>query len=350
MKYPLTDNQIQKARMYPASFLGSADIRGVYQLIFSFVKELIDKSRKTDVFIEFHLDRCGTIRLMCDFPNGLKDNFGICVIEALSCNFDLQMEQDSFKLQFQPDKSVISYDEIEYHNLLRHFTELAHLNGNIKILLSDHENKNVLQFSQGLETMLMEGVYDVFLCERKPINICFSKENIEVSVSMIYAYSNDVTLSYVNHNRTHDGGAHVDGLYDGLQCALQEYIRTNALDFDVVKDHPIFFLCESLDGKPYCFDEKAKILRADVAVDLNFVISITVNHPEWEGSVKRKLLNEEVYSVVKDGIVENLKAILDLDPSFFYSSRVLQKSELRKIESHSNSFSTYISQKHQVSE
>ena len=217
MKYSFTNDHILRARKHPGAFLGSADILGVYQLIFSFVRELIDDSKKADVFMGFHLDRCGTIHITCDFPAGVKDSFGLGVIKALSCNFDLQIGQDSFRLQFQPDKSVLSYDKIEYHCLLRRFTELAQLNENMKFLLTDHESKNVIQFPHGLDTMLMEGVYPFLLCGRKPLNIRFSKDDIAVSVSMIYAYADDVTLSYVNQDRTQDGGVHVDGLYDGLE-------------------------------------------------------------------------------------------------------------------------------------
>ena len=333
MKYPFTDDHIQRARKHPGMFLGSADIRGVHQLIFSFVKELMDESKKASVFIEFHLDRCGTIYITCDFPTGIKDSFGLGVIKALSCNFDLHVGPGSFKLQFKPDKSVLSYEKIEYHSLLRRFTELAQLNENIKFLLTDHENKNVIQFHHGLEAMLMDDVYGFLLCERKPFSIQFSRGDIAVSVSMIYAYASDVTLSYVNQDRTQDGGVHVNGLYDGLLCAFQEYIQTQAIDFDIVKDHPLFFLIERLDDEPYRFDESPTVSREDVISGLNFVISITTAHPKWEGSVKRHLLGEEVYLAVKDGLIEKLKAILASDPSFFYSSRVFQKAELRKIES-----------------
>jgi DNA gyrase subunit B len=332
MEYRFTAEDRTKARERPAMYLGSTGIRGVYYLVFSFIKEVIRESKKTNVIMELNLDTCGTICVICDFPAGVIDSLELDLVKAFSSDFDLYKGQDSIKLQFKPDKSILSYDKIEYHRLHEGLTELAQLNNNIEFLLTDCENRNRISFHHGLEAMLMEGVYGFGLDKHNSLNICFSNSVVEVSVSMIYAYASDVAFSYVNNDRTHDGGTHVNGLYDGLFIAFQDFIKTQPIDFGRIKDHPLFFLVETLDDKPYLFDKTPKITRDDVTEDLNFVISVKMNKPLFEGSVKRKLVNEEVYFAVKDGLAEKLKFLLVSDPAFFYNSRVLKKAELRKIE------------------
>ena len=327
MKNQYTADDIRKR---PGLFVRCCDIRGVYHLVFEFVKEIIKNSHKANVFMEIHLDECETFNITCTFFTGINDLFSLEVIKALSCIFDMRVEQDSFKIKFKPDREIFSYDTIEYHKLFGRLKELAQLNKNMKFLLANHENKNVIQFHRGLESILLEGIYDFGLTKDcRPLNIDFSKDDIEVSISAIYTYAADVTLSYVNHEKTQDGGTHVQGLLDGIFYAFQEYIQ-NA-DIKPVKDHPLFYLKERVTETPHIFDKNPNILMEDVIENLNFVISVLMPQPAFVGSVRRKLTNEEVYSIVKNGVMENMGAKLDSDQSFLNSSRVVQKAEIRKI-------------------
>ena len=323
-------DDIAKIKECPALYVGYVDIRGVFNLVFSFIEEIIFKSDQTNVRIEIHSDDCGSFHISSDFSTGIIDSFSRYVIEALSCYFDFLLEHDSFTIKFKLDRKIFSFDTIEYNSFLIRLTELAQLNNNVTILLANHENRNVIHFQDGLDTMLLGGIYDFGLPPNaKPLSIHFSKNDIEVRVSMIFAYAQDVTLSFVNNCKTHDGGAHVIGLFDGLFNAFREYI--NSADIQLNKDHPLFFLVEILDGDPYSFDNNPNVIMRDVTENLNFVISLTMDQPRFEGSVRRKLTSESAYYTVKEGVTTNLKAILDSDPSFFYSSRVVQKAELRKI-------------------
>jgi len=321
-------------------YVGSVDIRGVYCLLFELFEAVIDCTEKTNIVIELYAGECDTLYIKCNFLAGKVDHLWIEekkalsfeIVKALSCDFDLRKEQDSFKLRFKPDREIFSYDTIEYNRLFLRLKELAQLNENVKFLLSDNENKNVIQFQNGLEVMLMEGVYGFGLPSGyKPLNIHFSKNDVEVSGSMIYAHTSDVALSYVNNNRTHDGGTHVQGLHDGILDAFQEYIQNSEIETKIVKDHPLFFINEEITGTSYVFDENPNILKEDVVENLNFVISVKMKQPFFSGSTRRVLANEEVYSIIKHGVMECLKRILISDPYFFYSSRVISKAEIRKM-------------------
>ena len=319
-------------------FVDHEDVRGIYTLLFDFVKRVIHCSEKNNMLMELHLDERNTFYIKCNFAPALGESdsfwlkFQLDIIETLSCEFDLKIEQGSIDLRFKPDREIFTYDTIAYHRLFMHLKELAQLNENVKFLLSDNENKNIIQFQNGLEVMLMDGVYDFGLPrESKPLNINFTKDDIDVSISMIYAFATDIALSYVNNARTQDGGTHVQGLFDGILTAFQDYIQNTEIRTEIVKDHPVFFLNEQITGSTHVFDKNPNILKDDVVEKLNFVIQVKLEEPSWGGNTKRQIVNEEVYSVVKHGVMECLKEILDSDPSFFYYSRVIPKAELRKL-------------------
>jgi len=325
-----THYSAEDIRERPGMFVGYGDIRGVYHLVFEFVKEVVFRSKDTNVFMKIHLDETDTFCFTCDVSAALKDCFLLEIIKALSCDFDFCAGQDSLHLKFKPDREIFSYDVIEYHKLYGRFKELAQLNANVKFLLTNQENTNTIQFHRGMETMLMDGVYEFGLpMGYSPLSIRFSKDDVEVAASMIYAYASDVALSYVNHDETRDGGTHVRGLLDGILCAFQNYIQST--DIEPVKDHPLFFSRERITGTPYAFDKNPAIRMEDVIEGLNFVISVNTPQPAYAGSVKRELINEDVYSIEKNGVTENIKRMLEADQSFFDSSRVVQKAEIRRV-------------------
>ena len=183
--------------------------------------------------------------------------------------------------------------------------ELAQLNENVKFIFADNENKNVLQFSNGLEMILMENIYHFGLRNRKPLNINFVQDDIEVSISMMYGFAPDVNLSYVNNLKTFDGGTHVQGLYDGIFCAFKKYIKNH-------------------------IDKSLKITKKDIIRKLNFVISVSMKDPQFAGATKRELTNGNVELAIKNGIVKNLYKILQSNQSFLDDSRVVIWAERRK--------------------
>jgi len=303
---------LEDIRKRPGMYVGYGDIRGVYVLIFSFLKELIDNNRKKNIFIEIHLDSCDTLRITCDGLTGINDFLGLIIIRALSCDFSFSEKQDSFSLTFKPDKKIFMYDTIEYYQLFGRLKELAQLNNNIKFLLSNDENKNIIHFQHGIQAMLMEGVYEFGLAKGyKPLDMYFVKDNLEVSVSMIYAYASDVALSYVNNDKTQDGGTHVQGLLDGIYYAFQEYIQNTNIESKIVKDHSLFFLIEKLTGQEYVFEKNPNILKDDVVENLNFVIDIKIDQQnispmiyfEFSGNTKRELTSKEIYTILETLLV-----------------------------------------------
>ena len=327
MKHHLTAEEIARIRKRPELYVGSCDIRGIYRLLFGLVKEIISASQKTGFVLEIQIDEGDALQIACDFSFRASESLTRYTMEELSGGFELAEGRNCCRLRFKPDRKVFSYESIAYPHLYSRLTELAQLNKNMTVLLADSENSNLIRFPRGLETMLMEGVDQFGLrMDDKPLNLWFSKEDVEVEVSMIYANAQDVALSFVNNDKSRDGGSHVEGLYNGLLNAFREYVKN--VESYRIKDHPLFHLVEKVAGEPYRFDKNPKILREDVTKDLNFVISLTTNTPHYGC---RELKDEKVYAIVEEGISENVLGILRSDPLFFYLSRVIQKAEIRKI-------------------
>ena len=331
MKLHMTPEEIANIRKRPGLYTSGTDVRGVYRLFFTFVEAVIYESKQSDVCMEISIDDSDTFHIACDCIPGEMVNLWRDVLYALSCDFDFAVEQDAFQIKFKPDKAVFSYDAIEYYRIQGRLTELAQLNTNVAFTLAQGANRNVIHFPSGLEAMLMGCVYEFGIpLGAKPLNIRFVSEDVTVNASMIYGYSGDVTLSYVNSGKTHDGGTHAKGLIDGILGAFKRYLPH--MDTRFAKNHPMFCLLESINDEPYVFDVAPKILRRDVVEGLNYVISLTMERPEqYAGNTMRKLMNRDVYTIVKQGVVEALGCILEKDPDFFYSSRVVQKAEIREI-------------------
>ena len=339
MEFTLSADDIHHIKEKPGLYVGSTDVYGVYRLLFDFIKAIIRKNKKSDINISIQLDQNDIFFIVFNSLNEIIICAERYMIEALSCDFKISEEQGFITLVFKPDNDVFTYNSIEYHHILIHLIKLAQLNSNVSFTFINHENKNVIQFRNGLDAMLLERVYHSLMVEdMKPLNITFVSDEIEVNISMLYTYYwSDVGLSFVNQEETLDGGTHVDGFLDGLYEAFIKYIEI--IKLTNIKNYPMFSLSEQTEDKPHSNDPELKILIDDVIEGLNFVISLNMAQPLFGGSVKRQLINEDVYSIVKNGVIECLSIVFENNPSFFNDSNVLQKAERRILLSESNSSS-----------
>lgn len=324
-------------RNLPGMYVGSISIVGVYMLIFSLVEDIMQRSSKENIFIKLNLLESDTCVLECeafDCENWLNDaeeydevSLWTKVVKALSDTCEVHVANEIYtynkgelvskahnttdcspgkvKIMFRPDKTLFSYEKIEYYMLLRRMKELAQLNEHVTFQLSDERNRNELHFSNGLEAMLNENGDYLRLsgCYYNPINLHFIEDDIEVSVFMTYGFEADVTLSYVNNIRTYDSGDHMQGLYDGIFAAFEKYMKIH-------------------------MDENMAIMEKQVAKRLNFVLHVKMDRPPFQGAVKRGLGGEALHLAVKNGVMKNLYAILETDQSFLEDSKAVCEAEL----------------------
>ena len=298
----ITQSDIEQMRQRPAMYVGNTGQMGVCNLIFGLVEEFVDVSGKANVFITMTLADDDSLVFTCDRMIDTGSSLPLAVAKALSDIFDLSYENEQrnkIKILFRPDKSIFAYDKVDYYRLYNRFKELSQLNDNVRFLLSDGSNRNSIQYHNGLNALLKENMCEFHLEDLQPMNLFFTERNVEVSLSMALGYPADVALSYVNNSRTHGGGSHVKGLYDGVYASFEKYM-------------------EAIKGL------NIKYLRKDLIDDLNFVISVRTKHPMYGGNTKRKLSDMDVRDAVRDGVQKSLDTILESDRSFFDASSIIQ--------------------------
>jgi len=203
---------------------------------------------------------------------------------------------------FKPDLSIFNdVEKYSYETLANRMRELAYLNKEIKISLTDKRKKVEGDFLNE-EFYSQEGLKEFikFLDEnREPlipevIAIEGEKNNIPVEVAMIYNSSfNENIHSYVNNINTHEGGTHLSGFRRGLTSTLKKYAESSGL-LDKVK---------------------VEISGDDFREGLTAIISVKVAEPQFEGQTKTKLGNKEVTSAVSQAVSEMLENYLEEHPA-----------------------------------
>ena len=205
---------------------------------------------------------------------------------------------------FKPDNTIFQVTEFNAEILAARLRELAFLNKNILLTLTDRremvENGNgphpateefysergLIEFVEYLDVN-RERLID------KTIYINHDKGEMPVELALQYntSFSENVH-SYVNNINTIEGGTHIAGFRRGLTRTLKKYAEdsgmTQKLKFDINGD--------------------------DFREGLTSVISVKVAEPQFEGQTKTKLGNSEVMGAVDNAISTALTNYLEENP------------------------------------
>ena len=196
---------------------------------------------------------------------------------------------------FKPDSEIMTDLEFSFEVLSNRLRELAFLNKNLKITLTDERDGGAS------EAYYYEGgiaEYVEFLRgSREALHdkICYfesSKPEAEIELALQYDQGfSENTHTFVNNINTHEGGMHLTGLKSALTRTINDYARRNN----------IFKKDESLSGE-------------DVREGLTCVLSVRVMEPQFEGQTKTKLGNSEVRGAVEAAVNEHLSIFLEENP------------------------------------
>lgn len=204
-------------------------------------------------------------------------------------------------ITFKPDDTIFITTTYNYETLSARLRELAYLNKNIRLTITDEREKNE-DGSFRSDSFYSEGGLREFVefldmsRERlieEPIYMESEKQAIPVEVSMLYntSYTENIH-SYVNNINTHEGGTHLAGFRRGLTRTLKKYAEDSGmlqkLKFDISGD--------------------------DFREGLTAVISVKVQEPQFEGQTKTKLGNNEVMGAVDQVVGEMLTNYLEEHP------------------------------------
>ena len=208
-------------------------------------------------------------------------------------------ERSGTTVHFWPDESIFIVTEYRYDTLADRMRELAYLNRNIRISISDLREEDETLKS---ESFHFEGgivAFAKFLDEARtsiiddPIYIEGEQNGVPVEVAMTYntGYAENV-LSFVNNINTHEGGTHVSGFRRALTRIVKQYAEDNGLLKNV----------------------KVTVSGDDFREGLTAVISVKVPEPQFEGQTKTKLGNSDVEGTVSSLVAAKLKEWLDDHP------------------------------------
>jgi DNA gyrase subunit B len=205
---------------------------------------------------------------------------------------------------FMPDTTIFQVIEFKFEILAARLRELAFLNKNILLTLTD--KREIVENGNGshpaTENFLSERGLQEFVeyldvnRERlidKIIYIDYDKGDTPVEIALEYntSFSENVH-SYVNNINTIEGGTHLAGFRRGLTRTLKKYAEdsgmTSKLKFDINGD--------------------------DFREGLTSVISVKVAEPQFEGQTKTKLGNSEVMGSVDVAVSTALSNYLEENP------------------------------------
>ncbi len=205
---------------------------------------------------------------------------------------------------FIPDSTIFQVMEFKFEILAARLRELAFLNKNILLTLTDR--REMVENGNGLHP-----VTERFYSERglpefveyldvnrerlidKIIYINYDKGEMPVELALQYntSFSENVH-SYVNNINTIEGGTHLAGFRRGLTRTLKKYAEDSGmvskLKFDINGD--------------------------DFREGLTSVISVKVAEPQFEGQTKTKLGNSEVMGAVDVAVSTALSNYLEENP------------------------------------
>ncbi len=213
---------------------------------------------------------------------------------------------------FMPDGSIFKNRTYKFDTLAERLRELAFLNPEVTLEITDLRNKQeqtekfhyegglkeFVKYTDSTRPSIMKKVFYA-KGEGKDEN----GRTVEVEGAFQYndQYSENV-FSYVNNINTHEGGTHLVGFRTAITRSLNSFASKNNL----VKD------------------DKIQLTGEDFKEGLTAVISVKVPEPQFEGQTKTKLGNSEIKSIVESVIGPALSDWLESNSPD--AKRIIEKS------------------------
>lgn len=367
---------LEAVRRRPAMYIGDISARGLHHLVYEVVDNSIDEAlagycKNIDVSI----NKDGSVTVQDDgrgIPTDIhpeekrsalevvmtvlhaggkfdKNSYkvsgglhgvGISVVNALSERLEVEVSRDGkvfyqkFKrgdpqekvkvigksekgktgtrVTFLPDGEIFKNRNFKYETLAERLRELAFLNKETTLSITDkrekNEEKEIFHFAGGLTEFVKyidstrpSIMKKSFYAQGSDKDEAGRTVEVEISFQYNTQYSENV-FSYVNNINTHEGGTHLVGFRTALTRTLNSFAYKNNL----VKEGGI-----SLTGD-------------DFKEGLTAIISVKVPEPQFEGQTKTKLGNSEIKSIVEGVVGSELSNWLEKNSPD--GKRIIEKS------------------------
>jgi DNA gyrase subunit B len=204
-------------------------------------------------------------------------------------------------ITFKPDDTIFLTTEYKYDILAARLRELAFLNKQIRLTITDKRDVNEEGEFRSDSFYSEEGLKEFveFLDHTRErlieetIHVSTEKNEVPVEIALQYNTSFSENIhSYVNNINTIEGGTHLTGFRRGLTRTLKNFAEKSGmlakLKFDISGD--------------------------DFREGLTAVVSVKVAEPQFEGQTKTKLGNSEVSAAVDQAVSTSLANYLEEHP------------------------------------
>jgi DNA gyrase subunit B len=213
-------------------------------------------------------------------------------------------EKRGTKVHFVPDEEIFTATVYDYEILLKRMRELAFLNRNVKIVLTDErsDTKKELVYEGGLISFV-EYLNKRHAVIHEPIYIEGMKNDVGIEVAIQYNDTyNEKLLSFANNINTIEGGSHLIGFKAALTRGLNQYASNGNLPKNM----------------------QVKISGEDVREGLTAIISVRLKNPQFEGQTKTKLGNSDVKGFVESLVLDKLNSYLEENPAI--ARKIIEKA------------------------
>ncbi len=209
---------------------------------------------------------------------------------------DIEIDNTGTQITFTPSPATFKNIEFQYELISKRLRELAFLNKNVSIILTDErtDQKEIFQYQGGLSEFIQ------YLNEnRQPLSklVYFSdyneEHNIEVEIALQWTNNfAENALSYTNNIPQKDGGTHVIGFRSALTRVLNSYI----------------------DQYLQSMKKNLSLSGDDFREGLTSILSIKIPDPKFSSQTKEKLVSSEARNVVEQITNKNFTAFLEENP------------------------------------
>ncbi|MDR3349818.1 MAG: DNA topoisomerase (ATP-hydrolyzing) subunit B [Acidaminococcales bacterium] len=356
---------IEHVRLRPSMYIGSVGSRGLHHLVYEVVDNSIDEALagycdKIEVFIgkdesvtvvdngrgipvDMHATGKPAVEVVMTKLNaggkfggdgykvsGGLHGVGVSAVNALSEVMEVEIkrggriyaikfsqgqtveelkevgvsDENGTKVRFLPDRGIFEETVFNYDILRHRLRELAFLNKDVTIILTDlrTEETETFHYEGGINSFVRYINKNKDVLFDPPIYTVGSQEHTMVEISMQYndGYAENI-FSFVNNINTEEGGAHLSG----FKVALTKLVNDFARKGNMLKEGD-----ENLSGD-------------DVREGLTAIISLKMRNPQFEGQTKTKLNNGEAQGIVSKVLSEGLNEFFDQHPAV--TKKVIEK-------------------------
>lgn len=201
-----------------------------------------------------------------------------------------ESKETGTKIRFKPEADIFETVVYSFETISKRCKELAYLNKNLKIIVSDLRNENDKKesnffFEGGIVDFVKDISNNQQLIIDSPIYMSGESDGSIVEIAMTYSNSQkEGIFSFVNNINTHEGGTHVSGFKSSLTRVFN----------DIAKELGVF-------------KGQSSFVGSDVREGLISIVSVKIPEPQFEGQTKTKLGNSKVAGVVSGIVTDKLK-------------------------------------------